>query len=65
MKVRVFQVLIVLPELSEINSGFAGCYPKFSNKIWVSSISGSGILGSGFRLRIFCLALLACILAQG
>jgi hypothetical protein len=35
----------VIPELPKINSGFASCYPKFPNKIWVS---GSGISGSGF-----------------
>jgi hypothetical protein len=42
--------------IPEINSGFASCYPKFSNKIRVSSISGSasGIPGSGFGLRVFC-----------
>jgi hypothetical protein len=55
MKVRVFRV----PELPEINSGFANCYPKFRNKIRVSGISGSGsgIPGSGFELRVFCPAL--------
>jgi hypothetical protein len=49
----------VIPELPEINSGFASCYPKFPNKIRVSVISGSGsgISGSGFGLRIFCPAL--------
>jgi hypothetical protein len=44
----------VIPELPEINSGFASCYPKFSNKIRVLGISGSG---SGFGLWVFCLAL--------
>jgi hypothetical protein len=38
----------VIPELPEINSGFASCYPKFPNKIRVSGISGSGILVSGY-----------------
>jgi hypothetical protein len=49
----------VIPELPEINSGFASCYPKFPNKIRVSGISGSGsgIPGSGFGLRVFCPAL--------
>jgi hypothetical protein len=47
----------VIPELPEINSGFASCYPKFPNKIRVSGILGSGILGSGFGLRVFCPAL--------
>jgi hypothetical protein len=44
----------VIPELPEINSGFASCYPKSPNKIWVSGILGSssGIPGSGFRLRV-------------
>jgi hypothetical protein len=55
MKVRVFR----LPELPEINLGFASCYPKFPNEIRVSGISGlgSGIPGSGFGLRGFCPAL--------
>jgi hypothetical protein len=46
----------VIPELPELNSGFASCYPKFPNKIRVSGISGSGsgIPGSGFGLRVFC-----------
>jgi hypothetical protein len=48
----------VIPELPEINSGFASCYPKFSNKIRGSGILGSGIPGSGFGLRVFCPALL-------
>jgi hypothetical protein len=48
----------MIPELPEIKSGFASCYPKFPNKIWVSGISGSGIPGSGFGLRVFCPALL-------
>jgi hypothetical protein len=45
----------VIPELPEIISGFASCYPKFPNKIRVSGISGSGsgIPGSGFGLRVF------------
>jgi hypothetical protein len=47
----------VIPELPEINSGFASCYPKFPNKIRVSGISGSGIPGSGIGLRVFCPAL--------
>jgi hypothetical protein len=49
----------VIPELPELNSGFASCYPKFPNKIRVSGISGSGsgIPGSGFGLRVFCPAL--------
>jgi hypothetical protein len=49
----------VIPELSEINSGFASRYPKFPNKIRVLGISGSGlgIPGSGFGLRVFCPAL--------
>jgi hypothetical protein len=49
----------VIPELPEIISGFASCYPKFPNKIRVSGISGSGsgIPGSGFGLRVFCPAL--------
>jgi hypothetical protein len=51
----------VIPELPEIISGFASCYPKFPNKIWVSGISGSGsgISGSGFGLRVFCPALIS------
>jgi hypothetical protein len=44
----------VIPELPEIISGFASCYPKFPNKI---RVSGSGIPGSGFGLRVFCPAL--------
>jgi hypothetical protein len=50
----------VIPELPELNSGFASCYPKFPNKIRVSGISGSssGISGSGFGLRVFCPALM-------
>jgi hypothetical protein len=44
----------MIPELPEINSGFASCYPKFRNEIRVSGISSSGIPGSGFRLPIFC-----------
>ena len=49
----------MIPELPEIISGFASCYPKFPNKIRVSGISGSGsgISGSGFGLRVFCPAL--------
>jgi hypothetical protein len=49
----------VIPELPEINSGFASCYPKFPNKIRVLGISGSGsgIPGSGFGFRVFCPAL--------
>jgi hypothetical protein len=49
----------VIPELPELNSGFASCYPKFPNKIRVSGISGSGsgIPGSGYGLRVFCPAL--------
>ena len=49
----------MIPELPEIISGFASCYPKFPNKIRVSGISGSGsgIPGSGFGLRVFCPAL--------
>jgi hypothetical protein len=43
----------VIPELPEINSGFASCYLKFPNKIRVSGILGSGISGSGFGLRVF------------
>jgi hypothetical protein len=46
----------VIPELHEINSGFASCYPKFPNKIRVSGISGSG-----FGLRVFCPALAVII----
>jgi hypothetical protein len=51
----------VIPELPEINSGFASCYPKFPNKIRVSGISGSGsgIPGSGFGFRVLCPALAA------
>jgi hypothetical protein len=51
----------VIPELPELNSGFASCYPKFPNQIRVSGISGSGsgIPGSGFGLRVFCPALMA------
>jgi hypothetical protein len=51
----------VIPELPELNSGFASCYPKFPNKIRVSGISGSGsgIPGSGFGLRVFCPVLAA------
>jgi hypothetical protein len=47
----------VIPELPEINSGFASCYLKFLNKIQglgISSLS-SGIPGSG--LGFFCPAL--------
>ena len=51
----------MIPELPEINSGFANCYLKFPNKIRVSGISGSGIPGSGFGLRVFCPALLGDI----
>jgi hypothetical protein len=47
----------VIPELPEINSGFASCYPKFPNKIRVLGIPGSGIPGSDFGLRVFCPAL--------
>jgi hypothetical protein len=49
----------MIPELSEINSGFATCYPKFPNEIQVSDISGLGLVipGSGFGLWVFCLAL--------
>jgi hypothetical protein len=62
MKVRVIRYFgypIVIPELPEINSGFASCYPKIPNKIRVSDISGPGscISGSGFGLRVFCPAL--------
>jgi hypothetical protein len=53
-KFGYFGYPIVVPELPEINSGFASCYPKFPNKIRVSGISGSG-----FGLRVFCLALLS------
>jgi hypothetical protein len=51
----------MIPELPEIISGFASCYPKFLNQIRVSGISGSGsgIPGSGFGLRVFCPPLLA------
>jgi hypothetical protein len=40
----------MIPELPEINSGYASCYPKLPNEIRVSGISdsGSAILGSGF-----------------
>jgi hypothetical protein len=50
-KFGYFGYMIVIPELPEINSGFASCSPKFPNKIRVSGISGSGlgISGSGFR----------------
>jgi hypothetical protein len=53
----------VIPELSEINSGFASCYPKFPNKIRVSGISslGPGIPVSGYMF--FCPALLLPILS--
>jgi hypothetical protein len=46
----------VIPELPEINSGFASCYPKFPNKIRVSGILGSGFGYSGFGFRVtgFC-----------
>jgi hypothetical protein len=37
----------MIPELPEINSGFARRYSKFPNKIRVSGISGSGISGYG------------------
>jgi hypothetical protein len=57
-KFGYFGYPIVIPELPELNSGFASCYPKFPNKIRVSgSGSGSGIPGSGFGLRVFCPAL--------
>jgi hypothetical protein len=49
----------VIPELPEIISGFASCYPKFPNKIRVSGISGSG-----FGLRVFCPALAAAQQSQ-
>jgi hypothetical protein len=49
----------MIPELPKINSGFASCYPKFPNEIWVSGISGSGIPGSGFGLRGFCPVLIS------
>jgi hypothetical protein len=39
----------MIPELPEINSGFASCYPKFLNKNLVSGISGSGIPVLGYR----------------
>jgi hypothetical protein len=44
---------IVTPELLEINSGFASCYSKFSNKIRVSDISGLDIPGLNFGLQVF------------
>jgi hypothetical protein len=47
----------MIPELPEINSAFACCYPKFHNEIRVLGISGSGIPGSGFGLQVFCPAL--------
>jgi hypothetical protein len=47
MKVQVIRVFRV-PELSKINSGFASCYPKFSNEIRVSGISDSSIPSSDF-----------------
>lgn len=36
--------------ITQINSGYTSCYPKFLNEIWVSGIScsGSGILGLGY-----------------
>jgi hypothetical protein len=49
----------MIAELPEINSGFASCYPKFANKIWVLGISGSGILYSEFGLQVFCPGLVA------
>jgi hypothetical protein len=57
----------VIPELPEVNSGFANCYPKFPNKIRVSGISGSGsgIPGSGFGLRVFCPALTGAMQGEG
>jgi hypothetical protein len=63
MKVQVIRVFwvpdydtrITLNKL--INLGFASCYPKIPNKIRVSGISGSG-----FGLRVFCLAL---VIAEG
>jgi hypothetical protein len=47
MKVQVIRVFRV-PELYKINSGFASCYPKFSNEIRVSDISDSSIPSSDF-----------------
>jgi hypothetical protein len=57
----------VIPELPEIISGFASCYPKFPNKIRVLGISGSGsgIPGSGFGLRVFCPALVVVNFYEG
>jgi hypothetical protein len=46
-KFGYFGYPIMIPELPEIISGFASCYPKFLNQIWVSGISGSGS-GYGF-----------------
>jgi hypothetical protein len=48
--IRAFRVPdpIMIPELPEINLGFASCYLKFPNKIWVSGILGSGIPSSGY-----------------
>jgi hypothetical protein len=54
----------VITELLEINSGFVSCYPNFANKIRVSGISGSGIPGSGFGLRVFCPALLTILTSR-
>jgi hypothetical protein len=53
----------MIPELLEINLGFASWYPKFPNKIQVSGISRSGwsIPDSSFGLRIFCLALVSTV----
>jgi hypothetical protein len=38
----------MIPELPEINSGFASCYSKFPIKIRVSGISDSDIPVSGY-----------------
>jgi hypothetical protein len=51
----------MIPELPEINSGFASCYLKSPNEIRVLGILGlnSVILGSGFGLWVFCPTLTA------
>jgi hypothetical protein len=57
----------VVPELPEINSGLASCYPKFPNKIRVSGIlgSGSGIPDLDFGLRVFGPALAGEVTVSG
>jgi hypothetical protein len=52
MKVQIFRVTDCDTRITEINSGFASCYPKLPNKIRISGILGldSGIPGSSFDI---------------